>query len=129
MSDDTTREGTHSDPRKEHERDLAAHHEARGTSDPLHGAIHSKHSTVQMNSWEIAKVDLSSELRIAQELIAEKGEQPASLADEASHGKQVLAWSRRSFQASASSGARTQARPTSPVTRFREPRSSPASWS
>ena len=79
------------DARRAKERELAASHEARGESDLLHGAIHSKHSTVQMNSWEIAKVDLSSEQRIASEMLAEKGEQPASPGDEAIHGDQVLA--------------------------------------
>jgi molybdopterin-dependent oxidoreductase alpha subunit len=71
------------------ERELAASHEARGTTDLLHGAIHGKHSHQQMNSWEIAKVDLSDEARIAREMIAEKGETPASAGDEATHGDGV----------------------------------------
>jgi molybdopterin-dependent oxidoreductase alpha subunit len=79
------------DARREKERELAMDPEARGTRDEQHGAIHGKHSTEQMNSWEIAKVDLSSERRIERELVAEKGEPPASPADEASHGEGVLA--------------------------------------
>ena len=70
---------------------MAADHEARGPRDEQHGAIHGKHSPEQMNSWEIAKIDLSSEHRIEREMIAEKGESPASPVDEASHGQDVLA--------------------------------------
>jgi molybdopterin-dependent oxidoreductase alpha subunit len=73
------------------ERELAANHEARGPRDERHGAIHGKHSTEQMNSWEIAKVDLSSEERIGREMMVETGEPPASPADESSHGANVLA--------------------------------------
>jgi molybdopterin-dependent oxidoreductase alpha subunit len=73
------------------ERELAADPQARGTKDEQHGAIHGEHSPEQMNAWEIAKVDLSSEERIEREMIAEKGEPPASPADEANHGADVLA--------------------------------------
>ena len=65
--------------------------EARGPRDEQHGAIHGKHSPEQMNAWEIAKVDLASEQRIESEMLAEKGEMPASPADEARHGAGVLA--------------------------------------
>jgi molybdopterin-dependent oxidoreductase alpha subunit len=79
------------DARGAKEREMATNPEARGPTDPEHGAIHGKHSNVQMNSWEIAKVDLSSEQRIEHEMMAEKGQPPASPADEASHGDNVLA--------------------------------------
>ena len=62
------------DARRATDRDLAADHEARGTKDELHGAIHGKHSPEQMNSWEIAKIDLSSEQRIEREMIAEQAD-------------------------------------------------------
>src|SRR5258705_3263944 len=75
---------------REKERELAANPEARGTKDEQHGAIHGKHSTEQMNSWEIAKVDLKSEQHIEREMMREQGEPPASLADEASRGDGVL---------------------------------------
>jgi hypothetical protein len=42
-------------------------------------------------SWEIARVDLSSEHRVKHEMESEKGEPPASPSDEASHGEDVLA--------------------------------------
>jgi molybdopterin-dependent oxidoreductase alpha subunit len=72
------------------ERDLAANHEARGRKDDRLGAIHAAHSSRQMNSWEIAKVDLKSEHHIEHEMRAD-GEQPATPADEARHGEGVLA--------------------------------------
>src|ERR1700730_2847415 len=71
---------------REKEREMAANPEARGTRDEQHGAIHGKHSTEQMNSWEITKIDLKSEHRIEREMIAEKDEPPAPSADEAEHG-------------------------------------------
>jgi molybdopterin-dependent oxidoreductase alpha subunit len=79
------------DAAREKERELAANPEARGTKDERLGAIHAAHSPEQMNSWEIAKIDLKSEPRIEHEMRAEKGEPPASPADEASHGEDVLA--------------------------------------
>jgi molybdopterin-dependent oxidoreductase alpha subunit len=79
------------DARRAKERELAASHEARGTRDETHGAIHAAHSSQQMNSWEIAKIDLKSEEHIEHEMNAQKGEPPASPADEASHGEEVLA--------------------------------------
>ena len=85
------------DARRATDRDLAADHEARGTKDELHGTIHGKHSPEQMNSWEIAKIDLSSEQRIEREMIAEQADPPASAADEASHGADVLAVAPETF--------------------------------
>jgi molybdopterin-dependent oxidoreductase alpha subunit len=73
------------------ERELAANHESRGTKDERLGAIHAAHSSRQMNSWEIAKVDLKSEQHIAHEMRTERGEASASPADEADHGDGVLA--------------------------------------
>src|SRR5262245_9239729 len=71
-----------------HERDLAANHEARGPSDTLHGAIHGRHSPEQMNSWEIAKIDLSSERRIALEIVKEVGaDEPPAV--ESTHGQTI----------------------------------------
>jgi molybdopterin-dependent oxidoreductase alpha subunit len=74
---------------REKERELAANPEARGTRDEQHGAIHGKHSTEQMNSWEIKKIDLKSEHHIEREMITEKHKPPASPADEAEHGEGV----------------------------------------
>jgi molybdopterin-dependent oxidoreductase alpha subunit len=79
------------DARRAKERKLAMDPEARGRKDEQHGAIHGKHSNEQMNSWEIAKIDISSEERIEREMIAAKGEPPASPSDEAEHGDDVLA--------------------------------------
>jgi molybdopterin-dependent oxidoreductase alpha subunit len=79
------------DARRAKERHLTRDPDARGTRDTQHGAIHGKHSSEQMNSWEIAKVDLASEPRIEREMVAEKGEPAASPSDEASHGRDVLA--------------------------------------
>src|SRR5215510_7111749 len=78
-----------------HERDLATHHEARGPRDMLHGAIHGKHSSEQMNSWEIAKIDLSNERRIALEIVKDlrAGEPPAI---ESTHGQTIPVPPRRS---------------------------------
>ncbi len=73
------------------ERELVANPDARGDRDQQHGAIYGEHSTAQANSWETAKVDLSSEHRIAGEMMAEKGEAPATRRDEAEHGGGVLA--------------------------------------
>jgi molybdopterin-dependent oxidoreductase alpha subunit len=84
-------ENDDADARRAKERDLAANPEARGTKDERLGAIHAAHSSQQMNSWEIAKVDLKSEQYIEHEMITEKSEQPASPADEANHGEEVLA--------------------------------------
>jgi molybdopterin-dependent oxidoreductase alpha subunit len=78
------------DARSARESELANHHEARGPHDEQHGAIHGKHSPEQMNSWEIAKIDLSSEQRIEHEMSGEKGELPATPDDESSHGEGVL---------------------------------------
>jgi molybdopterin-dependent oxidoreductase alpha subunit len=61
---------------------LAASHEARGTRDLLHGAIHGKHSREQMNSWEIAKIDLSIEARIERAA----AEPPVHPAEHVGHG-------------------------------------------
>jgi hypothetical protein len=79
------------DVRRTQEREHAANPEARGTKDERLGAIHAAHSSRQMNSWEIAKIDLKSEHHIVQEIRVERGEAPASPADEASHGGDVLA--------------------------------------
>ncbi|MDB4874332.1 MAG: ydeP1 [Gemmatimonadetes bacterium] len=73
------------------ERELASDHTARGPTDHEHGAIHGRHSDRQMNSWEIAKVDLSSEHRIRSEMTAEQGDASAVAGDEASHGEPLLA--------------------------------------
>ncbi|GAC1650374.1 MAG: FdhF/YdeP family oxidoreductase [Gemmatimonadaceae bacterium] len=59
---------------------------ARGTTDPKHGAIFGEHSAEQMNSWESAKIDLSSENRIVAEQLTKKGAAPATTTDEARHG-------------------------------------------
>ncbi len=71
------------------EHELAANHEARGTRDEQHGAIHGKHSTEQMNSWEIAKIDLQSEQHIEREMA--QVDPPASPAGESAHGYGVQA--------------------------------------
>jgi molybdopterin-dependent oxidoreductase alpha subunit len=84
-------ENDDADARRAKEREHATNHEARGTKDERLGAIHAAHSPKQMNSWEIAKVDLKSEQNIEREMIAQKGESPASPVDEASHGEHVLA--------------------------------------
>ncbi|MDB4891063.1 MAG: oxidoreductase alpha (molybdopterin) subunit [Gemmatimonadetes bacterium] len=78
------------DIRRAKESEMAADHNARGPRDEQHGAIHGRHSPEQMNAWEIAKIDLSSEQKIEHEMVAEKGEPPASLADEARHGADVV---------------------------------------
>jgi molybdopterin-dependent oxidoreductase alpha subunit len=80
----------HDDP-PDDETTLAADHRARGTPDPQHGAIYGERSTEQMNSWETAKIDLSSEQRIEAEQRARKGEAPATRHDEARHGADVRA--------------------------------------
>ncbi|MDB4882179.1 MAG: oxidoreductase alpha (molybdopterin) subunit [Gemmatimonadetes bacterium] len=79
------------DARRAREREHAANHEARGKKDETLGAIHAAHSSEQMNSWEIAKIDLQSEQHIEHEMRVERGEPPASPADEARHGEPVLA--------------------------------------
>ncbi|HEY2067080.1 MAG TPA: FdhF/YdeP family oxidoreductase [Gemmatimonadaceae bacterium] len=86
MSDDSD-----DDERRAKEHEMASNPEARGTKDERLGAIHGAHSSEQMNSWEIAKVDLKSEQRIEHEMRAEQGDPPASPADEATHGEPVLA--------------------------------------
>ena len=73
------------------ERELVTNPDARGDRNQQHGAIYGEHSTEQMNSWETAKVDLSNEQRIEGEMMAEKGEAPATKGDEAHHGGGVLA--------------------------------------
>jgi molybdopterin-dependent oxidoreductase alpha subunit len=73
------------------EEKLARDPHARGDADPRHGAVYGEHSAEQMNSWETAKLDLSSEQRIEDEQRADKGEAPATSRDEAHHGADVLA--------------------------------------
>ena len=79
------------EPPGENEHRLAEDHRARGTTDPQHGAIFGAHSTEQMNAWETAKIDLSSEQRIEREELARKGAAPATGSDEARHGADVRA--------------------------------------
>ncbi|MEO5817733.1 MAG: FdhF/YdeP family oxidoreductase [Gemmatimonadaceae bacterium] len=74
--------------------------------DEHHGAIHGKASPEQMNSWDIAKIDLSSERRIEHEMRVEEGELPASRVDEAAHGDQVLAVAPATFTGESAIGAR-----------------------
>jgi molybdopterin-dependent oxidoreductase alpha subunit len=90
MSEQEDADVPHANGQKQ-DQEHAANPEARGTKDKTHGAIHGQHSSEQMNAWEIAKVDLASEPRIEREMLAEKGERPASPADEAQHGEHVLA--------------------------------------
>jgi molybdopterin-dependent oxidoreductase alpha subunit len=78
-------------PQSQGEKKLAEEPSARGTPDPRHGATYGEHSTEQMNSWETSKLDLSSEARIEREQAAKTGERPATSADEAAHGVDVLA--------------------------------------
>jgi molybdopterin-dependent oxidoreductase alpha subunit len=73
------------------ERDLVINPASRGHVDAVQGAIHAQHSDKQMNSWEIAKLDLSSEDRIKREMAAERGEAAAMHHDGAQHGAAVLA--------------------------------------
>ncbi|MDQ6634058.1 MAG: FdhF/YdeP family oxidoreductase [Gemmatimonadota bacterium] len=81
----------HDDGSSTHEDELARNPHARGVPDPQHGAVYGEHSAEQMNSWETAKIDLSSEARIEGEQLARKGEAPATHQDEADHGADVLA--------------------------------------
>jgi molybdopterin-dependent oxidoreductase alpha subunit len=76
-------------PHKEDE--LARSARARGASDPQHGAVYGEHSAEQMNSWETAKLDLSSEQRIETEEVGRQGEAAATREDEADHGVGVMA--------------------------------------
>jgi molybdopterin-dependent oxidoreductase alpha subunit len=84
-------ENDDADGRRAKEHELAANPEARGKKDERLGAIHGAHTPRQMNSWEIAKVDLKSEEHIEHEMGTRTGEPPASPADEAIHGEAVLA--------------------------------------
>jgi molybdopterin-dependent oxidoreductase alpha subunit len=68
------------------EKELVINPAARGYVDHEQGAIHGKHSTEQMNSWEIAKLDLSDESRIRDEMAAGGGPASATHRDEAQHG-------------------------------------------
>jgi molybdopterin-dependent oxidoreductase alpha subunit len=73
------------------EKDLVINPAARGDVHHEQGAIHGRHSDVQMNSWEIAKLDLSSEGRMEQEMASAQGHAPAAHRDEGQHGAGVLA--------------------------------------
>ncbi|MDB4899612.1 MAG: oxidoreductase alpha (molybdopterin) subunit [Gemmatimonadetes bacterium] len=79
------------------EQEFVRRPDVRGDRDEEHGAIYGEHSEQQANSWETAKVDLSSEGRIEREVTAEKGEAPATHHDEAQHGVGVLAVSPEEF--------------------------------
>jgi molybdopterin-dependent oxidoreductase alpha subunit len=79
------------------EKEFVRQPEARGDRDDEHGAVYGEHSQQQANSWETAKVDLSSEGRIEREMMADKGEAPATRHDEAHHGTGVLAVSPEEF--------------------------------
>jgi len=57
--------------------------------DPRQGAVHGAASHEQMNSWEVAKLDLASEQSIRREL-NDTGEAPATSRDEARHGTQGI---------------------------------------
>jgi molybdopterin-dependent oxidoreductase alpha subunit len=66
--------------------------DARGDRVQQNGAIYGERENErQANSWETAKVDLSSEEDIKREMAEEKGEAPATHHDEAHHGAHVLA--------------------------------------
>ena len=80
------------DPPSDGEQEFVSDPAARGSRDEEHGAIYGeRNNTSQANSWETAKVDLQSEHGIEQEMAREKGEAPATAADEAHHGVGVLA--------------------------------------
>src|SRR5712671_3420664 len=85
----TMPENDDADERRAKEHELATNPEARGRKDETLGAIHAAHSRRQMNSWEIAKIDLESEQHVEQEMSARTGKAPASSADEANHGELV----------------------------------------
>ena len=90
MTDDVDGSSPHDGRSSPDEEELARNPHARGASDPQHGAVYGAHSAEQMNSWETAKLDLSSEERIEAEQLARKGETPATHRDEAEHGANVL---------------------------------------
>ncbi|HEY0036990.1 MAG TPA: FdhF/YdeP family oxidoreductase, partial [Longimicrobium sp.] len=65
--------------------------EARGSVEPEQGSIRGDVADGrQANAWESAKIDLASEHRIMREM-ADRGERPATAADEAFHGDVIAA--------------------------------------